>query len=331
MHRPPAHRLRRALPLAALAVAAAVPAGCGSAATADPDAEVTAVATTTHVADLVRNVGGDRVDVRQFLTPGTDPHEYEPRPSDAQAVADAAVVFESGGDLDEWLGGVIENAGGDARVVTLADAVETIEAEPHGHDGGNEGSAEESVLDDPHWWQDPRNAAAAVDVIAGALADADPEGAAVYRENAGRYKRRLRRLDAQIMRCMQQIPQSRRKLVTTHDAYGHFAERYGVEVIGALIPSRSTQAQPSAGETAALVEQIEEQGVGAVFPESALNPELEEAVADETGATVGDALWGDSLGPEGSDGETYVDALASDAEAMANGFTGRDGACRIEA
>jgi ABC-type Zn uptake system ZnuABC Zn-binding protein ZnuA len=300
--------------IACLLAVAALAAGCDSSG-GDPDAEVTAVATTTHVADLVRNVGGERVDVRQFLTPGADPHAYEPRPSDAQAVADAAVVFESGGDLDDWLGGVIDNAGGDAEIVTLLEQVLP--------------AAEEDA--DPHWWQDPRNAIAAVDVIASALAEADPDGAEAYRLGARRYTERLERLDEEIARCMEAVPAADRKLVTTHDSYRYFAERYDVEIVGALIPSRSSQAQPSAGETARLIEQIEAEEIETIFPESALDPELEEAVADETGAVVGDALWADSLGPEGSGAETYVEAMAADAEALAEGFTGSDARCRTAA
>ncbi len=301
-----ASRTAGLLALAALAV------GCGSS-SGDPDAEVIAVATTTHVADLVRSVAGERVDVRQFLTPGADPHAYEPRPSDAQAVADAAVVFESGGDVDDWLGGVIENAGGNAEVVTLLEQVEPV--------------ADEDA--DPHWWQDPRNAIAAVEVIASALAEADPVGAEAYRLGARRYIERLKRLDEEIARCMDAVPAADRKLVTTHDSYGYFAERYDVEILGALIPSRSSQAQPSAGETAELIDQIESEEIEAIFPESAIDPALEEAVADETGAVVGGALWADSLGPEGSGAETYVEALAADAEALAEGFTGGDASCRI--
>jgi zinc/manganese transport system substrate-binding protein len=307
-------RNRPASTTAGLLALAALAAGCGST-DADPDAEVTAVATTTHVADLVRNVGGERVDARQFLTPGADPHAYEPRPSDAQAVADAAVVFESGGDLDDWLGGVIENAGGDAEVVTLLERVEP--------------TADEDT--DPHWWQDPTNAIAAVEVIASALAEADPAGAEAYRLGARRYIERLERLDEEIARCMEAIPAADRKLVTTHDSYGYFAERYDIEIVGALIPSRSSQAQPSAGETAQLIDQIESEGTEAIFPESAIDPALEEAVADETGADVGGALWADSLGPEGSGAETYVQALASDAETVAEGFTSGDADCRITA
>lgn len=307
------------------ATLAALTAGCGLDEGGSTDAEVSAVATTTHVADLARNVGGDRVEVHQFLTSGVDPHDYEPRPSDAQAVADADVVFQSGGDLDGWLAGLVDDAGGDTEVVTMLD---TVEPGAGGAAADGDGHAEDA---DPHWWQDPRNAIAAVDAMADALGEADPEGAGAYRRNAERYTATLERLDAKISRCMRQIPDDRRKLVTTHDAYGHFAERYDVEVIGALVPSRSTQAQPSAGDTTALVEQIESQRVEAIFPESPLNPELEEAVADEAGAAVGDPLWADSLGPAGSGGETYVEALASDAEAMADGFTGQPEACPIEA
>ena len=135
-------------------------------------------------------------------------------------------------------------------------------------------------------------------------------------------------LDRSIAACMARVPAERRKLITTHDAFGYFARRYDIEVVGALIPSLSTQAQPSAKDTLELVEQIEREGARAIFPESALNPKLEEAVAREAGAEVGDALWADSLGPEGSDGETYLKALASDADALAEGFSGGEVRCR---
>ncbi|MBA2567512.1 MAG: zinc ABC transporter substrate-binding protein [Thermoleophilaceae bacterium] len=300
---------RRGMMLVAVAAAATVTAaGCG-AGEEDSAAEVTAVATTTQVADLVRNVGGERVAVEQFLQPGSDPHEYEPRPSDAAALEDAAVVFRSGGGLDDFLDGVIENAGGDAETVTLIDSATAVRA------------------DDPHWWQDPRNAVAAAETIADALAAADPAGAGDYRRNAREYAATIERLDQAIGRCMKRVPAAQRQLVTTHDSYGYFADRYDVEILGALIPSASTEAQPSAGETAALVERIGAERVEAIFPESPLDPDLEQVVADEAGAIVGDPLWADSLGPEGSGGATYVGALASDAEAMVAGFTGDQVSC----
>ena len=189
------------------------------------------VATTTQVADLVRQVGGDRVSVDGMLRPGGDPHDYEPRPSDVAAVARADLVFRSGGEVDGWLGDVIDDAGGNAQVVSLIDSVDRIG-------------------DDPHWWQDPRNAERAVETIRARLTKLDPGGRRAYRRNAARLERRLRTLDARIAGCVARVPAAKRRIVTTHDALGYFARRYGVDVVGAVIPSLSTQAQASAGRRA---------------------------------------------------------------------------------
>jgi ABC-type Zn uptake system ZnuABC Zn-binding protein ZnuA len=295
----------------AVVAALAVGAGCGESdsASSSSDEGASVVATTTQVGDLVRQVGRGRVEVTQLLRPGTDPHSYEPRPSDAVALAETDVVFRSGGDLDEWLGDLIESAGGDAETVELSDALRTRS-------------------DDPHWWQDPRNAVRAVGAIARALADADPEGRRRYAANARAYARRLRRLDRAVAACIDRIPPAKRKLVTTHDALGYYADRYGLTVVGALIPSLSTAAQPSAGDVRELVEQIEREGVEAIFPESSLEPRLERAVAGETGAEVGGALWADALGPEGSSGATYVESIQSNTEAIVAGLTGGAERCR---
>jgi ABC-type Zn uptake system ZnuABC Zn-binding protein ZnuA len=291
--------------LVALAAASLLMAvGCGD---GDAGGDVSAVATTTQVADLVRNVGGDRVAVHGILPPNADPHEYEPRPSDAAELADADVVFKSGGDLDEWLDEVVDSAGGDAEEVTLIDSVETIEGEDE---------------TDPHWWQNPRNAILAVRAIRAALADADPAGRAGYDRRAAAYIDELERLDARIAGCMEKVPAAKRNLVTTHDALGYFADRYGIAVIGALIPSLSTQAQPSAKDIDRLVDQIESAGVEAIFPEAAVSKRLEQAVSRETGAAVGGELWADTLGPEGSSGATYLEAMRSNAETLAEGMSG---------
>ena len=129
---------------------------------------------------------------------------------------------------------------------------------------------------------------------------------------------------------MQSIPEEQRKLVTTHDALGYYADRYEIEVVGAAIPALTTQAQPSAGEVDELVAQIEEEGVNAIFPEAGVNAELEDAIADETGAVVGEELWADTLGPEGSSGETYLEAMAANTEALADGFTGGPGPATVD-
>jgi zinc/manganese transport system substrate-binding protein len=299
--------------LALLIVAVAVATGCGSDSGSGSDADVSTVATTTEVADLVRNVGGERVDVHGLLSPGADPHGYEPRPSDATSMVDAAVVFKSGGEVDEWLDELVDNAGGDAEVVDLIDSMPTIEV-----DGET----------DPHWWQDPRNAVRAVAAIRDALSDADPDGRRVYERNAAAYSRELRRLDEEIAACIGKVPAAKRKLVTTHDSLGYFARRYGIDVVGSVIPSLSTQAQPSAGDIADLVDQVRDEGVEAVFPEAETSERLEQALAREAGARVGDPLWADTLGGEGSGAATYVDALSANATALAEGMSGGAISCQ---
>jgi ABC-type Zn uptake system ZnuABC Zn-binding protein ZnuA len=267
------------------------------------------VATTTQVADLVREVGGARVSVDGMLRPGGDPHDYEPRPSDVAAVARAKLVFRSGGEVDGWLDDVIGNAGGNAPVVSLFDSVERLD-------------------DDPHWWQNPRNGVRAVEAIRAQLSKRDPGGRTLYRRNAARVERELRRLDARIEACVKRVPPAKRKIVTTHDALEYFARRYGVRVVGAVIPSLSTQAQASAGDVQKLVEQIRLEGVEAVFPESSVNPDIERAIAREAGARIGDPLYADSLGAKGTPGDTYAGALAADAAALVRGMSGDSVSCR---
>jgi len=330
---------RISTPALLIGVTALVAGGCGEdSSPSTGDGRMAAVATTTQVADFVREVGGDRVDVDQILQPNSDPHGYEPRPSDVAAIAGADVIVQSGGELDEWLGDVIASSGNDSPTVELIQAVERIDGDGHAGEQHREGAphAGEREHDhgedaDPHWWQDPRNAIAAVAAIRGALVGADPDGRAVYDANARAYAKRLRRLDRNVAACIDEIPPAQRKLVTTHDALTYYADRYGIEVVGALIPSRSTAAQPSAGDTEDLVDQIESEGVRAIFPESSIDPKLERAVARETGAAVGGALWADTLGPEGSGGATYVESIQSNTAALVDGLTGGERQCRPRA
>jgi ABC-type Zn uptake system ZnuABC Zn-binding protein ZnuA len=307
--------MRRPLTAAiVLSLALLAAAGCGSdSGGSNGDPALSAVATTTEVADLVRNVGAQRVEVHGLLSPGADPHGFEPRPSDAASIAEAGVVFKSGGDVDEWLDELVDNAGGDAEVVELIDSVRTIEGEGE---------------TDPHWWQDPRNAALAVMAVRDALVEADPDGRPAYERNAAAYARKLRALDREVAACMEEVPKGERKLVTTHDSLAYFAERYGLEVIGSVIPSLSTQAQPSAGEVAKLVDQVRREGVEAVFPEAGVSQRLEGALAREAGVEVGEPLWADTLGDEGSGADTYVGAMAANTAALAAGMSGGAVSCR---
>ena len=250
------------------------------------------------------------MDVRTVVPADADPHDYEPRPSDAAALTDAALVFRSGGDLDGWLNDLLENAGGDAESATLMDAVKI------------------SADGDPHWWHDPRHVMLAVRAIEARLSEADPDGRAVYRRRARRYLRRLRALDAQVAACVKRVPPTKRRIVTTHDALGYFARRYGIDVVGAVIPSLSTQAQASAG-VARLVEQIRAEDVEAIFPESSLSAKLEEAIAREADVAIGDPLYADTLGPEGTRAGTYLGATAANAGALVDGMSGGRVACRV--
>ena len=168
-----------------------------------------------------------------------------------------------------------------------------------------------------------------VAAIRDALIDADPAGRAGYERRAAAYTARLRRLDADVARCIDRVPQAKRKLVTTHDALGYFAARYGIEVIGAVISSLSTQAQPSAKDLDELVGQIEHEGVEAIFPEASLSRRLEQAISRESGAEVGGQLWADTLGPAGSTGATYVGAIRANAAALAEGMSGGAVTCEF--
>jgi zinc/manganese transport system substrate-binding protein len=291
--------------LIAVALAGGV-AACGSDEDANASGAPSVVASTTVVADLARNVAGDRADVTGILAANSDPHDYEPKPSDAEALTEADLVVVSGGDLDLWMGDLIDSSGTNAPVVTLIDSVETIPGD------------EET---DPHWWQDPGNAVRAVDTIRDQLIAVDPDGGDAYERNAREYAAEIERLDGQVADCWDRVPIAERKLVTSHDALGYYARRYGLEVVGATLPALTTQAQPSAGETAQLVDVIRSEHVKAVFPEVGVSTELEHAVADETGAEIGGELYADALGPDGSAGATYLGAVAANTGALVDGLT----------
>jgi len=264
------------------------------------------VATTTHVADLARNVAGEGLEVHGILAPNSDPHDYEPRPSDATALASASVVLTSGGEVDEWADELIESSGTEAEVISL------LAAAPVTRTLGGE--------TDPHWWHDPRNAVAAVETIRDELSDADPGGADAYEENADAFIGAIQRSDRNVAECMAFLEGDERKLVSAHDSLGYFADRYDIEIVGAAVPALSTQAQASTGETADLVNLLRAEDVRAVFPEAGLQGDLEEAIADEAGVIVGDSLYADSLGAEGTPGATHLSAFEANAAAMFKGL-----------
>ena len=314
--------VRGVVALASAGVMAAAVSGCGGgSSSSNTAAKLEVVATTTQIGDWVRRVGGNAVDVHQILKPNSDPHDYEPRPADVEATGGAKVVFENGDNLDHWMAKVVDQAGGSPAVVVLGDSA------PVKRPG--ETSGPEASKFDPHWWHDPRNAEAAVAKIADSLRAADPDRGDLFSSNADAYTAKLKKLDTGIAACIDKVPQAQRKLVTDHDAFGYFADRYGITVVGAVIPSQTTQAQPSAGETAKLIALIRKEGVKAVFPESSLNAKLAQTIARETGASANYTLYGDTLGPAGSSGATYLSMEQANADAMTRGFTGGRSSCSI--
>lgn len=310
--------------LAALAVGvgllALVAAGCGDSLPARPG-QVRVVVTTTQLGDIARNVGGEAIVVKQLLRPNTDPHEYEPRPADIKATAKADLVLTSGDGLDHWMADVVDNAGGSPTVVDVG-AGRPVRLPGEG--GGTEGSRF-----DPHWWHDPRNVVYATQRIARALEAARPGARSAIARRADAYAGQVTELDAALAACFARVAPQQRKLVTDHDAFRYFAQRYGIQVVGAVIPSQTTQAQPSAGELSQLTETIRRQGVHAIFPESSVNPRLARAIAAATGASADHTLYADTLGPAGSPGATYLGSQAANADELVRGFTDDRQRCQV--
>jgi ABC-type Zn uptake system ZnuABC Zn-binding protein ZnuA/ABC-type Mn2+/Zn2+ transport system permease subunit len=304
---------RRLAPALAAAVLAAACLGAGSAvaAPARQSRTVAVVATTTQLQDLVRNVGGSRVSVTGILEPNVDPHEYEPKPSDAVALSGAKLIVESGVGLDAWMGKLIDEAGGSAPVFVASAGLKI-----------RRGDAEEPQ-GDPHWWHDPTNFEKAATALASALGKVDAAGRSTYARNAARYVSKLEAMDAANVRALRAVPVAQRKLVTNHDAFGYFAAHYHINVLGSVLNSLSTAAQPSARDIAALIKKIRAAHVKAIFTESSINPRLEDQIASEAGVKVYANLYGDTLGPPGSKGATYLQMERWNVTAIVDGLLGR--------
>ena len=343
-------RQPRAMAVAALVLGAGVIAGCGSSGSEGDQLKV--VATTTQVGNFVETIGGDRVAVTTILKPNTDPHDYEPRPSDVKAVADADLVFRSGGHLDEWADSIVADSGSSAEVIDLSVNLPVeLEGGEHEHGHEEEGAAheeegaaheEEHAVEgehaheeeghdhdeiDPHWWHDPINVRAASQRIDIALGEAAPDDKSYFQARTRTFDNQIGNLNREIATCIRSIPADQRKIVTDHDAFGYFTNRFGIETVGTVIPALTTQAQPSAGDLADLEETIRQEDVKAVFPESSVSPALAEAVSRDTGASTDYTLYGDTLGPEGSNGETWLAMMKANTDNLMLGMTGGQKDC----
>ncbi|MFQ5859366.1 MAG: metal ABC transporter solute-binding protein, Zn/Mn family [Anaerolineae bacterium] len=280
-----------------------------SAAPLGGDEKLRVVATTNIVADVVANVGGDRIELKGLLPVGADPHAYEPTPQDLRTVADAHVIFANGVGLEAFLDEMIRNAGGDAPVISVSQGVKLLERDPRGDSG------EEHKGADPHTWFAPNNVTVWVHNIERALVSLDPANAESYEVNAQAYVAKLGALDAWIRDQVDQVPGQNRKIVTDHRVLGYFGDEYGFEMIGAMVEAYSAAAEPSAQELAALEDSIRQFGVPAVFVGRTVNPKLAERVADDTGIQLV-ALYTGSLSEPGGEADTYIDFMRYDVNAI---------------
>jgi len=274
------------------------------------------VATTSIVADVVQNVGGDLIDLTVLMPPGTDPHTFEPTPQDVVAVANAHVVFVNGAGLEVFLEPLLESAGvRKARVVPVSYGVELRESEGEHEETGAPESGHEHGGFDPHTWFDPHNVMVWVHNIEQALSALDPANARAYAANADAYQARLRDLDVWIREQVAQVPEANRKLVTDHTAFTYLAHRYGFEQAGAVVPGYSTLAAPSAQELAALEGIIRAFGVKAIFVGMTVNPDLARRIAQDTGIRLV-FLYTGSLSEPGGPAGDYLSLMRYDVSAI---------------
>jgi zinc/manganese transport system substrate-binding protein len=257
------------------------------------------VASFSILGDFVRNVGGDRVDVTTLVGPDSDVHVYTPAPSDAKRIADANLVIVNGLGLEGWLPRLVQSAGSKAQVVTVSAGIVPLKL----------GSAA-----DPHAWQSVPNARIYVSDIANALAAADPDDAEFFRARAKAYLDKLEALDREVREAVAKIPPERRKVISTHDAFGYFAAEYGVQFVAPL--GVSTETEPSARDIAAIIGQIKAQKIPAVFLENISDDRLIRRIAAETGAKVGGTLISDGLTGEKGLAPTYIDMVRHNIKAL---------------
>lgn len=334
-------------------------AGCasGESPAANNSDGISVVTTTTQLDDFAREVSdGTGAQVTTLLKPGQSVHGFEPTAADLEALRNADVVIYNGVDLEPWLDDTLDAAefkGARIDASVGIDVHEDDDAHDHDHDDDDhdhDDDAHDHDHDDdahdhdddhddhghdhdhdhggvnPHIWTSPSNAEDMVDNVAKGLADADPDNAATYKKNAEAYNEKLDDLDEWIEKNIDQIPEDKRLLVTNHDALHYFNDEYDVTFVGSIIPSWDDNAEPSAAELDELIAKIKEHKVPAIFAEQQLSPDTAKAIANETGAKVysgEDGLYTDALGPEGSDGETYIGSQIHNVTQLVDSWGGK--------
>ena len=265
---------------------------------------INVVASFSIIADFVRNVGGDRVRVTTLVGPDGDAHVYAPTPADAKRVAEAKLVFVNGLGFEGWLSRLLKSAGGKGVVLTATSGIAPLKR-------GSQA--------DPHAWQSVANARIYVTNIRDALAAASPADAEAFKANASAYLAELDALDREVREAIAKVPESRRKVISTHDAFGYFAAAYGVQFIAPL--GVSTESEASARDVARIITQIRTAKIPAVFLENVTDPRLMGRIAAETGARLGGTLYSDSLTGEKGDSPTYIAMVRHNIKALTSALS----------
>lgn len=283
--------------------------------------KLSVVATTTIVGDVVGNIGGDVINLQVLMTPDTDPHSFEPSPQDLTVLEGADVVFINGLGLEEFLGSMVEGIASSDKIVSLSENVKTIqfagdlyEGDPD--EGEHEGEEHDHGSLDPHVWMDPNNIMVWADEVAARLAEIDPANTETYQANALAYKQQLSELDSWIVDQVEKIPSDQRQLVTDHQVFGYFSNRFGFEMIGTVIPGTSTLAEPSAQQLAELEDTIKATGASVIIVSISVNPALAERVANDTGVKLV-PLYTGALSAKDGPASTYIEMMRYNVDAIA--------------
>jgi zinc/manganese transport system substrate-binding protein len=262
------------------------------------------VATFSILGDMVRNVGGERVEVATLVGPNGDAHVYSPTPADGRRLTEAKIVFTNGLKFEGWIDRLVKSSGTGAETIEAAKGVKPLKGEEEGHGDGHDHGHGGS---DPHAWQSIGNAKIYVANIRDALIAADEAGKATYQANAASYLKRLDEVEAEVKGLVAKIPPERRRIITSHDAFGYFEEAYGIDVVAPQ--GVSTESEASAKDVARIIQQIKRERIAAVFVENVSDARLMERIAKETGATIGSRVYSDALSEPNGPAGTYIDMM----------------------
>ncbi len=269
------------------------------------------VASFSIIGDLVRNVGGDRIELVTLVGPDGDAHVYSPTPADGQRIAEAEVVFLNGLGFEGWMNRLVRASGTRATLVETANGTSAV-AEARGRGPGR-------AAVDPHAWQNVTNARIYVAHIRDGLIAADPAGKAIYAARTDAYLARLDALESEVKAAIARIPADRRRIITSHDAFAHFETAYGLDFVAPQ--GVSTEAEASAGDVARIIRQIRKERIGAVFFENISDPRLIERIAQETGARIGERLYSDALSGPNGPAATYIDMMRHNIRALSTALS----------